>query len=163
MLEQTTKLPLRTAMEARDHAAVVQAFAEDAVLLSPITGKLAFEGREQISALTLVLLDVLDDLRYVDELRVRDRAVLVAAARIGRTELQIVDHLRLDDDDRIKEMTVFFRPLPAIALALRALGTGLARRKSAARAAAIALLATPLVFLTRTADGIGARLVRPTL
>ena len=46
MLEQTTKLPLRTAMEARDHAAVVQAFAEDAVLLSPITGKLAFEGRE---------------------------------------------------------------------------------------------------------------------
>ena len=46
-----TKLPLRSAMEARDLGAAVDAFAPDAVVRSPLTDKLTFNGHEQIGAL----------------------------------------------------------------------------------------------------------------
>jgi hypothetical protein len=72
----------------------------------------------------------------------------------------MVDHLRLNADGRIYEQTVFFRPLPATAAALRALGTRLGRRKSPVRGAIVSALTRPLGFMTRAGDGIGARLVR---
>jgi hypothetical protein len=56
---------------------------------------------------------------------------------------------------------VFFRPLPATAAAMGAIGAGLARRTSTARA--ISLLTRPLALLTAAGDPIGAWLVRPTL
>jgi len=71
--------------------------------------------------------------------------------------------MRLGPDGKIEEFTVFFRPLPATAAALRLIGAGLGRRKSPARAAIISALARPLAFMTRTGDGIGVRLVRSTL
>ena len=54
-------------MEARDLAAVVDAFAPDAVFRSPLTTRLTFTGHEQIGALVPVLFEVLQDLRYTDQ------------------------------------------------------------------------------------------------
>ncbi len=163
-LEQgPAKLPLQAAMEARDLAGVVAAFAPDAVLRSPITDRLTFNGHEQIAAILGVILDVFEDLQYTDEIRGEDSAFLVARARIDGHSIQIVDHLRLGSDGSITEMTVFFRPLPATATALRLIGAGLGRRKSPLRAAVVSTLARPLGVMTRAGDGIGARLVRPTL
>jgi SnoaL-like domain len=150
-------------MEARDLAAIVDTFAPDAVFRSPLTNKLAFHGREQIAALTEVVLDVFKDLRYTDELRTGDLGFLVGRATVGSQPIEWVDQLRLDPDGKISELTVFFRPLPATAVALRLIGSGLARRRSPVRAALISALARPLGFMTRTGDGIGVRLVRPTL
>ena len=62
--QRPTKLPIRAAMEARDRAAVIDAFAEGAVLRSPFTPNLVFTGRDQLAALVDVLLDALDDLGY---------------------------------------------------------------------------------------------------
>jgi hypothetical protein len=42
------------------------AFAPDAVFHSPFTEKLAFRGREQIAALTDVILDVFKEFRYTE-------------------------------------------------------------------------------------------------
>jgi hypothetical protein len=75
----------------------------------------------------------------------------------------MVDHVRLDESGKIRELTVFFRPMPAIAVAIRLLGTGLGRRKSRVRAELISLLTRPLGFMTRVGDRIGVWLVRPTL
>lgn len=61
----------------------------------------------------------------------------------------------------IQALTVFFRPLPATAL--RLIGLGLGRHKSPIRAAIVSLLARRLAFMARIGDGIGVRLVRPTL
>jgi hypothetical protein len=158
-----TKLPLRAAFEARDHAAVVNAFAPGAIVRSPITGSMTFDGHEQIGALAEVLLDVFDDIRYTDELRSGETAVLVARVRLDGADIEMADHMRLDEHDKIRELTVFFRPMPAIAIAARAIGSGLGRRRSPIRARVISLLARPLVLLTRIGDTIGVRLVRPTL
>jgi hypothetical protein len=150
-------------MEARDLAAIVDAFAPDAVFRSPITDKLTFSGHDQIAAISDVILDVFDDLQYTDELRSEDTAVLVGHARIDGQQIEWVDHLRLGPDEKIRELTVFFRPLPATALALRLIGAGLGRRKSPIRGTVLSTLARPLGFMARVGDGIGVRLVRPTL
>jgi SnoaL-like domain len=161
--ETATKLPLRAGIEARDLAAVVDAFAPDAVVHSPITGALSFEGHEQIGAVFGVILDVFADIRYTDELRGADSALLIASAQVDGTDIELADHMRLDRDGKISELTVFFRPMPAIAVSARAIGEGLGMRRSRTRARVISMLIRPLVLLTRVGDRVGARLVRPTL
>ena len=156
-------LPLRAAMEAGDAAAVTDAFAPDAVLRSPLTTRLTFTGHEQISALAQVLVEVFDDLRYTDEAIVGTTGFLAWRARIGGREIESVDLLRFAPDGKIRELTAFFRPLPAAALALRLIAAGLVRRKSPARAMVVSSLTRPLAALTRAGDPIGARLVRSAL
>ena len=156
-------LPLRVAMEARDLPAIVNAFAMDAEFRSPLTERLTFRGREQIAALSSVLLDVFDHLRYTEELLCENTGFLVSRAQIDGQDIEMVDHMRFGLHGRIKELTVFFRPLPAAAAALRLIGAGLARRMGPARAALISTLAHPLVFMSRVGDGIGVRLVRSVL
>jgi hypothetical protein len=156
-------LPLRAAMEARDLTAATEAFAPDAVFRSPLTNRLAFTGREQIRALVEVILEVFEGLHYTDELRAGDRAVLVAEARVAGSEIELVDHIWLDESGRIRELTVFFRPLPATAVAMGAIGAALGRRASRGRAQAISLLTRPLIVMTAAGDRIGVRLIRGAL
>jgi hypothetical protein len=75
----------------------------------------------------------------------------------------MVDYVRLGADGKVRDSTIFMRPLPAAAAALRLIGRGLVQRKSQARAALIFALATPLAFMTRTGDDIGVRLIRSAL
>jgi SnoaL-like domain len=156
-----TKLPLRSAMEARDLRAALDAFAPDAIVRSPFTDRLAFRGREQIGAVLEVILENFGEFRYSDELIAGESAVLVGDTEVAGIELEFVDHIRLDPDAKIREMTVFFRPLPATTAAMRAIGAGLGRRRSGARAAVISALARPLAFMSATGDALGVRLVRP--
>ena len=155
--------PLRAAMEARNLAAVVDAFAPDAVFRSPLTTRLTFVGHEQIGALVQVLFEVFEDLRYTDEAGHGTTGFLAWRARMGGEPIEGTDLMRLGPDGKIEDFTVFFRPLPAAALALRLIGAGLARRKSHARAAVVSGLAGPLAVLTRAGDPIGVRLIRSAL
>jgi hypothetical protein len=157
------QLPLRAAMEARDLAAVTDSFAPDAVLRSPLTGRLTFSGRDQIATITRVILEVFQDFHYTDELRSGDTAVLIARARVGGQDLETAEHLRLGPDGKITEATVFFRPLPAATAAMQQIAAGLGRRKSPARGALMSALTRPLAAITRSSDGMGVRLVRSTL
>jgi hypothetical protein len=157
------KSPLRVAIEARDLPAIVDAFAADAELRSPLTEKLTFKGREQIAALFTVVLDVFEDLHYTEELLSERAGFLVARAQIDGQGIEMVDHMRFGPDGKIWAVTVFFRPLPAAVAALRLIGAGLGRRHSPARAAIISVLVRPLALLTRTGDEIGVRLIRSAL
>jgi hypothetical protein len=160
VLPVDTKLPLRAAMEARDRVAVVDAFAEDAVLRSPFTDNLTFTGRKELDGLVAVILEVLEDLTYTDELHAANTAVLVGHARVDGVRLEFSDHLKLRDDGLIDEMTVFFRPLPATTAALRRFGEGLGRQRSRSRGRMVNALATPLAILARTGDRAGVWLLR---
>jgi hypothetical protein len=157
------RLPLAAAMEARDVSAMRDAFAPDAVFHSPLTEALAFKGREQIGLLAEVLFEVFEDFRYTGGVVSGDIGFLVARARVGGQLIEIVDHFRLDSDKRVEEITVFFRPLPGAAAALRAIGAGLGRRKSRARGAVISGLTLPLTVMTRIGDRIGVGLIRASL
>jgi hypothetical protein len=148
-------------MEARDRRAVVAAFAENAVLRSPFTDNLAFEGREQIDVIVAVVFDVLTDLVYTDELHGDRSAVLVGRASVDGMALTFTDHLTLRDDGLIQEMTVFFRPLPATTAAMRRFGERLGRQKSATRGRLISTMVAPLALMARTGDKFGIRLLKP--
>lgn len=156
-------LPLRAAMQARDVAAIVDAFAPDAVFRSPLTDRLTFTGHEQIAALARVLTEELEDLRYTDEACIGNIGFLAWTAHIGGQQIEGVDHMRLGPDGKIREFTVFFRPLPAAAVALRLIGSELARRKSPARGILVSTMTRPLITMTRTGDVIGAALIRSAL
>jgi hypothetical protein len=161
--ETAVKLPFRAGVEARDLAAVVDAFAPGAIVHSPITDALTFAGHEQIEAVFGVILDVFKDIRYTDEVRSGDSAVLVASAQVDGTDIELADHLRFDENGKISELTVFFRPLPAIAVSARAIGAGLGSRRSRSRARVVSTVIGPLIALTRVGDRVGTKLLGPTL
>lgn len=154
-----TPLPLRAAMEARNRSAALAAFTEDAVLRSPFTENLVFEGRGQIDPLIGVIFEVLGDLTYTDEIHGDSSAVLVGRAHVDGMTLSFTDHLKLRDDGLIQEMTVFFRPLPATTAAMRHFGERLARQKSTSRGRLVSAMVAPLAFMARAGDRLGVRLL----
>ena len=147
-------------MEARDRRAVVEAFAEDAVLRSPFTDNLTFEGRSEIEELVAVILEVLQELTYTDELQTERAAVLIGHARVDGLRIQFCDYLQLRADGLIEEMTVFFRPLPATTAAMRRFGYLLGRGRSPFRGRLIGAMTTPLALMARTGDRVGVRLLQ---
>jgi hypothetical protein len=115
----------RAAIEAGDHAAMVAAFAPDAVLNSPVSFK-PFEGREAISQLLAILLETFEDFRYTDEFEGEGKAALVFRARVGDRELEGLDLFRFDAEGRIVELTVMVRPLSGVIALAEAVGPKLA-------------------------------------
>lgn len=122
----------RRGVESRDLETMMAAFADDAVLHSPITFH-PFEGRDAIRQLLGILIEVFQDFRYTDELDAQDGTKgLVFRARVRDRELEGIDLVRFDDAGRIRDFTVMVRPRSAI----EALLGEVAPRLAAARGAA---------------------------
>jgi hypothetical protein len=105
--------PFRVAAEAKDVELMTETLREDVVLHSPILFR-GFEGREMVGQVLTHVAATLEDLTYVDELTTGNSVCLRFKARVGDRELEGIDFLELDDDGRVKELTVFMRPLSAI-------------------------------------------------
>lgn len=104
----------RGAVERGDLGAMIDAFAEEAVLFSPVSFR-PFAGRKAIGGLLYVLMEVFADFRYTDELVADDgTTALVFRARVGDRDVEGVDLLRFDDGGHIRELTVMVRPLSAL-------------------------------------------------
>jgi hypothetical protein len=103
----------RAAVEARDHAAMVDAMAPGIRFHSPVAHK-PFAGREAVAGLFGALLDTFEDFEYTHELRDGDTIALVFGARVGDRRLQGLDLLELDGDGLVERFTVMIRPLSAI-------------------------------------------------
>lgn len=119
----------RSAVEAEDLDAMMSAFAEDAVLHSPITFQ-PFEGRDAIRQLLDIIMQVLQDFHYTDELDDgKATKALVFRARVGEREVEGLDLIRFDADGAIRDFTVMVRPRSS----LEALLAEVAPRLAAAR------------------------------
>jgi hypothetical protein len=104
----------RRAAEAKDLDLMREALAEDVVLHSPILFK-GFEGRDTALFVLGNVIEVFEDFRYLDEARGDDTVVLRFAAKVdGKFEIEGIDHLTLDADGRVVDLTVFLRPLKAV-------------------------------------------------
>jgi hypothetical protein len=117
----------RAAVEGGDHAGMVAALAPDPVLRSPVSFK-PFEGREAVSRLFEILLEVFEDFRYTDEFEADGKAALIFNARVGDREVEGLDLFRLDDEGRIRELTVMVRPASGLMALGEAVGARLAAR-----------------------------------
>ena len=120
----------RKAVESRDREQMVAAFAEAAVLHSPVTFK-PFEGRAAIALLLGILLEVFEDFRYTDELEAADGTLaLVFRARVGDKDVEGLDLLRFDARGRIRDFTVMVRPRSALEALLGVMAPRLAAAAS---------------------------------
>ena len=158
MAEPVTPTPLRAAFEARDHDALVSALSPDVVLWSPIF-EVPFSGRDEVGDLFAVLMDTLWPITYLDEIP-GDPHVLHFTAEIGGKRLEGVDLIHLDDESRVKEITVLFRPFPAVAAFLSETGPKLARQRGGSgRAGILKVAGAPVSALMRTTAATGPRLL----
>jgi hypothetical protein len=104
----------RRAAEAKDLDLMREALAEDVVLHSPILFK-GFEGRDTALFVLGHVIEVFEDFRYLDEAQGDGTVVLRFAAKVdGKFEIEGIDHLTLDADGRVADLTVFLRPLKAV-------------------------------------------------
>jgi SnoaL-like domain len=105
--------PFRLAVEAKDLDAAIATLREDVVLHSPILFR-GFQGREIVAQVLTHVAATLEDFRYTDELAEQGTVVLRFKAKVGDRELEGIDFLELDEQDLVKELTVFMRPMSAL-------------------------------------------------
>lgn len=103
----------RRAVEAKDLSRLEELFSPEVVFRSPAVFK-PYEGLDALRLLLGAVAEVLEDLRYVDQVETGDTAVLIFHARTGDRELDGVDILRFGDDGRVREMMVMIRPLSGL-------------------------------------------------
>ena len=123
-------LAFRAAVEAADHAAMVDALADDVRLHSPVAFR-PFEGRAAVSQLFAALLETFEDFRYTDELQGEDGVhALIFRARVGDKQVEGLDLVRLDDEGKIYDFTVMVRPASGLMALAEAIGPKVAGAKT---------------------------------
>jgi SnoaL-like domain len=105
--------PFRQAAEAKDLDRMIETLREDVELHSPVLFR-GFEGREVVTQVLTHVAATLEDLTYLDELREGNSVALRFKARVGDRELEGIDFLELDENDRVAVLTVFMRPMSAL-------------------------------------------------
>ena len=105
--------PFRRAAEAKDLDLLTEALREDVELHSPVLFR-GFEGRDAVVGVIAHVAATLEDLTYTDELHEDNTVALRFKARVGDRELEGIDFLELDEDDRVAVLTVFMRPMSAL-------------------------------------------------
>ena len=103
----------RAAAEAKDFSAIEEIFSEEVVFRSPVVFK-PYEGRDAVAMILAAVVQVFEDFRYTDQVETGEKAALAFSARVGDRELDGIDFLGFTDDGRVKELTVFVRPLSGI-------------------------------------------------
>ena len=115
----------RRGVESKDVRVMMEAFADGAVLHSPITFR-PFEGKEAIARLLGILMQVFQDFRYTDELTAEDGTkALVFRTRVGDRDVEGLDLIRFDGRGLIRDFTVMVRPRSAVEALLREVGSRL--------------------------------------
>jgi hypothetical protein len=105
--------PFRRAAEGKDLDLLAETLREDVVLHSPVLFR-GFEGRDTVIAVLTHVAATLENFAYTDELAEGDTVVLRFKAKVGERELEGIDFLELDEDGRVRELTVFMRPFSAL-------------------------------------------------
>jgi hypothetical protein len=154
--------PLRAAVEARDIDALIDTFTPDVVLHSPLISE-AFKGKDEVGFVFRTLAPealFTDDFSYTAELVEGDVIMLAFETRLNGKHVEGVDLMRVDDQNKVREITVFLRPLPGTAAVAQFLAPRLAGRTNRAKAVMARLGTRPLTAMARLFDLIGSRDVR---
>ncbi len=153
----------RQASEAHDVEAALAELADDVVIHSPLTDRVAFTGLAEARALFEVVYDKLRDLDYHTVIGDGSARAMIGKGVVGGQHIDSTFLITLDDRDKISELTLFVRPLPGVTALMAALGPPLARRYGRSRftAGLLRVMIAPLVFATKAGDRTGIPLALP--
>ena len=107
-------------MRRKDLAAMLPHMADDMVLKTPLVAE-AFQGKAAIKPVVEALLAVVDAFDFREILEGPQRVSVFFGVRIGTAELDGMDVIRLNEAGLVQDMSVLWRPLPAIVAALNML------------------------------------------
>ena len=123
------------ATRARDIDRIVSTLAPDAELLSPLSGRMVFRGRDDLRVLLGAVYGGLSNLVWREVIGEGTTRVAVSDARIAGVGITDAMLLELDDDDMIVRIRPHLRPLLAILLFALLLGPKMARHPGVMRRA----------------------------
>jgi SnoaL-like domain len=106
---------LRAAGESGDANALAELFAADVVFHSPISARIRFEGREDVTALHRDIFAVLENIETTEPLTHGDTGSFSFRARVRGVALEAMNLVRVNEQGQIVECTVYARPLPGLA------------------------------------------------
>lgn len=150
--------PFRAAFATRDLAAWSDELAEDVVALSPML-RVPFEGKETLTSLYGVLFSAFEDFEITDEFVSGNRAAFFWVGKMKGRPIHGADLLRTNAEGKICEITVFLRPLLAIADFGAATGPAFAGRLGRLRSYIARAVAAPLRILLLVTDVVATRIV----
>ena len=152
--------PFIGGIAARDPDAVAESLASDVVLHSAVT-RAPFEGKAVVADLYRSVLESFEEVRVVDEFENGDTRAFFWEGRIDGRFVAGADRLRLDSDGKVREITVFGRPLSGLSTFLTGIGYRFAlRRRGRLVAALLRLTARPLGPMLSLLDPVSRWLVR---
>ncbi|MGH3439508.1 MAG: nuclear transport factor 2 family protein [Sciscionella sp.] len=124
----------RAASEAKDIDAVMDALAPQAELISPLSGRMAFRGAQDLRVLLAAIYGNLHQLHWHEEIGEGNLRVILGEARVWGVTLTDAMVVELTEDGHIARIRPHLRPWLALTLlAIRLLPTiarhpGLVRR-----------------------------------
>jgi hypothetical protein len=119
----------RAAGENGDATAAAATLAPDVQVISPLTASFRFHGPAQVMDMLASAFEVIHDIRFHTEVGDGQVWALFYHARAGREAVEEAQLIRLDEQDRIRELTLFGRPLPALTTVMAGIGPRLLRRQ----------------------------------
>jgi hypothetical protein len=118
----------RAASEVNDLDRMMSTIAADAVLVSPLSGRMAFRGADDLRVLLGAVYGTLRDLHWREEVGDGASRVLIGNFRIGPLRGSDAMAIDLDGDGMIRRIRPHLRPWLATTVFALALGPQVARR-----------------------------------
>ena len=102
------------AMQRKDLEAMLTHMTDDVVLKTPLVAE-PFRGKTAVRPVVEALLAVVDAFDFHEIMQGPQHVSSFFRVTVGSVELDGMDYSRLNDAGLIQEMTVLWRPLPAVA------------------------------------------------
>lgn len=143
----------RAAGERGNSHAAARCLADNAEMISPLTGQFRFHGRAQVHELLVSAFQVISDVRYHTEVGDGATRALFFHGRCAGQEFEEAQLLRFDAEGRIGQLTLFGRPLPGVTAVMAGIGPRLVRRQGRpVLAVVVGAAVTPMAAVTRLGD-----------
>jgi hypothetical protein len=104
------------AARSNDIEALVETLADDPELISPLSGRMVFRGREDLRVLLRVVYGSLRDASWQTPVRDGNRCVVLGESRVGLAHRHDITVFELADDGRIQRIRPFVRPWLALTI-----------------------------------------------
>jgi len=111
------------AMQRKDLEAMLTHMTDDVVLKTPLVAE-PFRGKAALRPVVEALLGVVDAFEFHEVMQGPQHVSSFFRVTVGSVELDGMDYWRLNDAGLIQEMTVLWRPLPAVAAVQNKLARG---------------------------------------
>jgi len=116
------------ASEAGDIEGIAGSLADDVELVSPISGRMVFRGRDDVGFLLAAVYGSLGDLRWTRRLGEGEHWVALGETRLGPVRMTDAMVFELAPDGRIRMIGPHLRPWLALTLFALILGPKVGRR-----------------------------------